>query len=305
MGNHSKKEWLQWQLTETQNLLQLSKDSELMSMSLSYRIEDIKEQLKELDKVETKEAKISFLFAGNAVLGSKGIKSSFANKTMASALGLIQIQSIYNSYGEEAIGRRGKLSKNNMGEMYLTGLPRGSFGFELSLMNNQNLFAEDEVSQSIIEVMDIIQAAATNPKKYEEIIETHPSRMLGHLKDLFKELSSEQSILKMESGSKYVELSITDNQIAYDRVNSTISEEQETKVFGIFKGAFVDSGKFEFQDEDGNIKHGKVCDDIDEDRIVDFNKDFTNQQCIMIITERIVRFSCKERISYELIEKLF
>lgn len=262
MGNHSKKEWLQWQLTETQNLLQLSKDSELMSMSLSYRIEDIKEQLKELDKVETKEAKISFLFAGNAVLGSKGIKSSFANKTMASALGLIQIQSIYNSYGEEAIGRRGKLSKNNMGEMYLTGLPRGSFGFELSLMNNQNLFAEDEVSQSIIEVMDIIQAAATNPKKYEEIIETHPSRMLGHLKDLFKELSSEQSILKMESGSKYVELSITDNQIAYDRVNSTISEEQETKVFGIFKGAFVDSGKFEFQDEDGNIKHGKVCDDI-------------------------------------------
>lgn len=56
MEKYSKKEWLQWQLAETQNLLELSKDSELMSLSLSYRIEDIKEQLKELDKVESKEA---------------------------------------------------------------------------------------------------------------------------------------------------------------------------------------------------------------------------------------------------------
>lgn len=56
MGKYSKKEWLQWQLAETQNLLELSKDSKLMSTSLSYRIEDIEKQIKELDKVESKEA---------------------------------------------------------------------------------------------------------------------------------------------------------------------------------------------------------------------------------------------------------
>lgn len=303
MGNHSKKEWLQWQLTETQSLLEQSKDSELMSLSLSYRIEDIKEQLKALENSDQKEAKIRFLFAGNAVLGSMGIKSSFANKTMASALGLIQIQSIYNSHGEEYIGKRGKLCKNNMGEIYLTGLPRGSFGFELSLMNEQDdWYAKDKVAQSMTEVIDIIQAAATNQEKYEEIIETHPSRMLVYLKDFFKELSAEQSILKMESGSNYVELSVSDNQNAYNRVSSTISDEIETKVFGIFKGAFVSSGKFEFQDEDGNIKHGKVCEDIDEEQITIYNRNFTNKKCVMIITEITVTFASREKTTYELMD---
>ena len=37
MGNHSKKEWLQWQLTETQQLLEVSKDSLLMKVSLENR----------------------------------------------------------------------------------------------------------------------------------------------------------------------------------------------------------------------------------------------------------------------------
>ena len=45
MGNHSKKEWLQWQLTETQQLLEVSKDSLLMKVSLENRIEEIKRQL--------------------------------------------------------------------------------------------------------------------------------------------------------------------------------------------------------------------------------------------------------------------
>lgn len=303
MGDYSKKEWLQWQLTETQSLLEQSKDSELMSMSLSYRIADIKKQLKELESKEENEARIRFLFAGNAVLGSKGIKSSFANKTMTSALGIIKTQAIYKMFGEEAVGRRGKFCKNKIGEMYLTGLPRGSFGFELSLMNSEDLFSEGEYAQSIKEVMDIIQSTAKSQKDYEQIITNHPSRMLRYLKDFFKELVAEQSILKMESGSHYVELSATDNQIAYDRVSSTISTEIETRVLGIFKGAFVNSGKFEFQDEEGNIKHGTISEDIDENQISIFNKEFTNQPCTMIIIERTLKFNNgNERLYYELID---
>ena len=161
MGNHSKKEWLQWQLTETQQLLEVSKDSLLMKVSLENRIEEIKRQLKELEE-HSVEAKISLLFAGNAVLGSMGIKSSFASKTMSSIQGMIKTQIVYDAYGEERIGKRGKLGKTKMGEMFLTGLPQGSFGFELSLMNNEDLFAEDYAANSIKEVMDIIQATATD-----------------------------------------------------------------------------------------------------------------------------------------------
>lgn len=302
MGNHSKKEWLQWQLTETQNLLEQSKDSELMSLSLSYRIEDIKEQLKELEDSDQKEAKIRFLFAGNAVLGSIGIKSSFASKTINSVQGMIKTQMIYDTYGEEYVGKRGKLGKTNIGEMFLTGLPQGSFGFELSLMNNEDLFAENYAANSIKGVMDIIQATATNQDLYEQLVSNRPGRMFTYLKDFFKELTSENSMLKMESGSHYVELSTDDNLTGYARISSTTCRESNLVINGVFKGAFVESGKFEFLDEDGNIKHGKISEDFDENMIVEYIKRFSNENCIMTILERNFIFkNGKENTSYELI----
>lgn len=75
-----------------------------MKVSLENRIEDIKRQLKELEE-HSVEAKISLLFAGNAVLGSMGIKSSFASKTMSSIQGMIKTQIVYDAYGEERIGK--------------------------------------------------------------------------------------------------------------------------------------------------------------------------------------------------------
>ena len=302
MGNHSKKEWLQWQLTETQQLLEVSKDSLLMKVSLENRIEEIKRQLKELEE-HSVEAKISLLFARNAVLGSMGIKSSFASKTMSSIQGMIKTQIVYDAYGEERIGKRGKLGKTKMGEMFLTGLPQGSFGFELSLMNNEDLFAEDYAANSIKEVMDIIQATATDQEQYEKLVSNHPSRMFTYLKDFFKELASENSMLKMESGSHYVELSVDDNMTGYARTTSTHCQENNIKINGVFKGAFVESGKFEFLDEDGNIKHGKISEDIDEDMIVEYIRRYSNENCTMMILERNFTFKDgRKSTSYELID---
>lgn len=302
MGNHSKKEWLQWQLTETQHLLKMSSDSLLMKMSLENRIEDIKAQIDELKNLNPFEPKVTLLFAGSAVVGSIGIKSSFASRTMNSIQGLIKTQSVLNMYGEEVIGRRGKLLKNNIGEMFLTGLPQGSFGFELSLMNSEDMFASDEVGQSIKDVMEIIRATAKDQEKYEKLIETHPARMFTYLKVFFKELMTEQSILKMESGNQYLELNAYDSKTAYDRANSTICNEKTINILGVFKGAFVESGKFEFLDEDENLQHGRIGEDIDEDAIVKYNKDFSNENCLMMIKERNVTFNNgRSKTSYELL----
>lgn len=302
MGNHAKIEWLQWQLTETKQLLENSKGSVLTRISLENRIEDIKLQLEKLENCISVEPKISLLFAGNAVFGSLGIKSSFASKTINSIQGLIKTQLVYDAYGEEHVGKRGKLGKAKMGEIYLTGLPQGSFGFELSLMNENDLFANEYAANSIKEVMDIIKATATDQQQYEKIVSNRPGRMFTYLKDFFKELISENSILKMESGSHYIELSAEDNFSGYARISSTSCIEKNIVTEGVFKGAFVDSGKFEFLDEGGNLNHGKISEDIDENMIVSYNRLFSNEICIMTLLQRNIIFkSGKENISYELI----
>ena len=63
------------------------------------------------------------------------------------------------------------------------------------------------------------------------------------------------------------------------------------------------SGKFEFLDEDGNIKHGKISEDIDEDMIVEYIRRYSNENCTMMILERNFTFKDgRESTSYELID---
>ena len=127
--------------------------------------------------------------------------------------------------------------------------------------------------------------------------------MFTYLKDFFKELASENSMLKMESGSHYVELSVDDNMTGYARTTSTHCQENNIRINGVFKGAFVESGKFEFLDEDGNIKHGKISEDIDEDMIVEYIRRYSNENCTMMILERNFTFKDgRKSTSYELID---
>lgn len=302
MGLHAQKEWLQWQLTETKELLAMSKGSPLMSISLENRIAEIQSQLEELAKMDIKEAKMSLLFSGKAVFGSQGIKSTFASKAMNSIQGMIKTQLLRNIFGDEAIGKRGKLSRHKMGEMYLTNLPQGSFGFELTLMDNEDMFAEEYAADSILTIMDVIEATAKDQNKYEELVATYPDRMLTLLKDFFKELNKENSILKMESGNKYIELTKDETSIGFNRVSTTINEERTITLQGTFKGTWVHSGKFEFIDYDGEIYHGFISEDFQEDMLVYFNKKYSNARCKVTLLKRITTFNgSREKISYELL----
>ena len=56
-------------------------------------------------------------------------------------------------------------------------------------------------------------------------------------------------------------------------------------------------------DEDGNIKHGKISEDIDEDMIVEYIRRYSNENCTMMILERNFTFKDgRKSTSYELID---
>src|SRR5574344_811056 len=242
MGINSDINWLMWQLVELKELLEKSKDSLLMKISLENRIIDTENRLEELKKLCIDEAKLSMLFSGDAVAGSKGIKATFTSKTLEAIQSLIICQAQINEFGVENIGRRGKLSKCNFGELYLTGLPHGSFGVDIELMKQEDIFAENIVSKSIKDIMNLIEATAKNQERYEELVNDYPFRMIKNLRSFFKEISSEKSILKMESGSNYLELSVNDGFAAYGRLSNTIMEERSIIVHGKYLGGFIESG---------------------------------------------------------------
>ncbi|MDD2435807.1 MAG: hypothetical protein PHO63_06130 [Bacilli bacterium] len=269
--------------------MSISDDNPFVYMPLKERLRNLKRQLEELPK-DLKEPKIKLLFSGDAVFGSLGIKSSFVCKTINPIQELIKIQTTITKFGKE-FGKRGKIKKGEISEMYLTSLPTGSFGYELSLLNNVDLFEEQDVSESIYDVIELIEITVRDEEKFLKVMDEYPNKTLSYLKNFLKEVNSENSILKIESGSTYKEFSRDEIKIGYDRVSSTIFNEEIIMLNGIFKGAFIESGKFELLDNEGNTIHGFISDELSEEEIAQYNRDYSNVECNITLEKGVTEFN--------------
>lgn len=144
------------QIIELENLLSFTSNDPFMSKSLSKKIGVLKDRIASLSE-EIKEAKVSLLFSGNAVLGSKGIKIDFLSKVLKPFQELVKTETTKIKYG--IVGKRGKTKDINDAELYLTALPTGSFGVQLTQLNKNNIFSENEVDSAIENVMNLIKCS--------------------------------------------------------------------------------------------------------------------------------------------------
>lgn len=292
----SQKKFLQAQISEIEYLLSLAKDDVLMSFGLEQKKEELQEELLQLPET-VKESKVTLLFSGKAVVGSKGIKAKFITDAIKPFQELIKTQSALVRYGK--VGKRGKSKNTKHSELYLTALPRGSFGVELSQLETDDIFSEEEVGEAIVQVMDLIESSVKSNEAFEEVISNTPIRNLNNLKTFFKVIDKEKSILKMESGSKEIDISEENIHQAYERVNAAVKEDQDIFENGVLRGAMLETVRFQFVSEEGYRYSGLVSPDISEDTI----SEFLNKSCFVHMKKTLTRFiSGNEKTTYELLE---
>ncbi|MCH5167987.1 MAG: hypothetical protein J1F35_08925 [Erysipelotrichales bacterium] len=299
MGYHQNKILLQSQIVETEKLLELANGNPFIEISLNERLKSLKEQLENLQEVV--EPKITLLFSGDMVYGSKGINTNFVSRTMMPIQNLIKLQTSIERYGKEP-GKRGKIKGKKLSELYLTSLEKGSFGYELSLLNPQDIFEEQEVGESIQSVMDIIYDISADDSLYEKHIHNLPPRGVILLNSFFKELADSNSILKMESGSKFKEISKDQIKTAFTRISSTICEQEEIIIKAIFKGALIDTGKFELLSITGKKLNGDISPNLSQEEIAQLNKEFSNEECEIKMIKFITKYNNgTKKITFELL----
>lgn len=297
MCYHNYKLNLQSQIIEIEKLLALADGNPFIEFSLKERIENLKEKLNNLK--DFTEPRLTLLFSGDAVVGSIGISSTFVSKTIQPIQGLIKLKTIVDRYGSKK--KRG-IAKN-LSQLYLTSLEKGSFGYELSLLNPTDLFENQEVGNSIQSIMDIIHDVTDSDEKFNRAIQSLPPRGLVFLNSFFKELSETNSILKLESGSKYIELSTSQIQNGFSRVSSTIYEEKEIQIKALFMGILIETGKFEIVDSLGHTINGDISPNLSQEDLANYNREFSKEECnvkLMKITTLYNNGTQKE--NYELIE---
>lgn len=290
------------QIVDTQRLLEMVLDHPFMAEGLSERLNSLKQQLESLPK-ESFEPTIQLLFSGNAVIGSQGIKSSFVGKTITPFQEMVKTQTSLSRFGK--VGKRGKTKNGANNDLYLTALPVGSFGIELSQLESSDLFDSVDVSNAMKSVMTLIENSTKDDSTFESAIERTPKRSLTNLKKFLQEVYNENSILKMESSELSIEIPKEKIVEAYNRVSSVLNEEGEEIILGVFRGLLLDSGKFEIQDENGYKISGFISEDLDEEQLVEYNNTFLNTKCKIHLKIYKTKFRTgNQKTGYELVEIL-
>ncbi len=296
MISRRNREYIMVQLLQTQRVLETIGDHPIMSFSLKQKEKRLLEQLEKIP-VDKKDTKVVLLFSGNPVKGSLGIDALFIGKVTVPFQNMVTAEFAYRADGR--VGKRGQLNKQNESRLFLTALPRGSFGIELSKLGSSDLFEDNQMSDSLSHITKLIESSTKSDEDFAVELEGTTPRTINSLKDFFKVVADDQAGVTIESGGIRCELSPIAVKKGYDRVSGTITSELPKTITGILKGILLESWKFDFIDEQGKIITGRIDENLTEEQVSKFITDFFNKSCKAVLKEGKVLFkNGSERVSY-------
>ena len=236
----------------------------------------MKQRLDEIP-LNAKEPTVTILFSGKPVWGSSGIDANFISKAILPFQKMVHADLVQRGFGK--VGDRGQLKSADEAKLFLTALPRGSFGVELSKIDDNNLFDEDLVSDSLVQVSKLIDSSARSDEDFAASLEDVSTRTINGLRQFLKVVSDDDAGITIESGGIRSSLLPQEVKGAYNRVAETVTLQTDERIRGVLKGILLESRKFDFLDADQNAITGTLSGDLPENDAVDLISSFFNKEC--------------------------
>ncbi len=287
MSARQQREFLKTQLLETEHLVELAGDHPLMSVALNQRQKELQQQLEALPPGQ-KEARTVLFFHGNPVHGSMGIDSSFASRVLEPFQNMVKAD--YADRWHGSVGSRGRRTGEAQSRLLLTGLPRGSFGLELTKAPNDELFEEDQLADTLAHLTKLVESSARSDEDFaSELDETAP-RVIQNLREFLEVVAKGKAGLRLESGDYQCAMTPNEASDAFERVNGTVTKEEEVAMQGVFRGALLDSWRFDFFPEQGSKISGKVDDSLSPEEVEAMMVSYFNKSCQATMVKTTVLF---------------
>lgn len=292
------KSFLRNQIIEMDRLAESSGDDPLMAFAIESRRKSLVEKL-DAAPPEPSTPRAVLFFAGPPVFGSKGIDAKFAAAALEPFLEMVKTQ--YSAQKHGSVGARGRRRGEAEARLFLTGLPRGSFGLELSQPEPEDPGSAEELSRALVRLTDVIYSAGENDERFALSLDNVSPRVLPRLTEFLGVVNAAQANLGMESGDLKIELPPERVARAFERLESARTEDSRREETGIFRGATLDSWEFNFRLTDGTPISGRLCGEVDEGT-AQAMMELTGKDCVadLHITEITTRDGATRR-RYELL----
>jgi hypothetical protein len=229
------------------------------AQQLGADVDVLQHRITELGNVRDVLASVTLFFAGDPVVGSRGVDADFAGSALHRFQALVSKQFAAGEIGQ--MGARGPVPANRASELMVTEIARGSFGFllEESALNNE-LF-ETKLSAAVDDVAQLMGALASpSEAAFEESVADLEPRVLGAAKAFFETLDDANASLRIVERDVDYSLSTVDVHRARQRAEAMeITERDDVELTGLLRGIVPDHRKFEFTTTEGQRLYGSVA----------------------------------------------
>ena len=287
MTTRAQREFLKVQLLETQRLMEMVGDHPLMSVSFAEREQELREKIAALP-LGNKEARTILFFSGEPVQGSIGIDASFAGRVLEPFQSMVMAD--YADRWHGVVGSRGRRPGEAQSRLLLTGLPRGSFGLELARADNDELFEEGQLADTLAHVTRLVEAAGRSDEDFAAELDQTAPRVIQNLREFLEVIAKGKAGLRLESGDYRCSMNPIEANEAFNRVAATITRPEDVEISGVFKGVLLESWKFDFVTEENHSVGGKIDENLTEEQVVALNRQFFNERCVASLLKTTVLF---------------
>jgi hypothetical protein len=298
MTTRSQREFLKVQLLETQRLREMAGVHPVMSVAFTEREEEIREKLQALP-LGNKEARTILFFSGEPVQGSMGIDAAFAGRVLEPFQSMVMAD--YADRWHGVVGSRGRRPGETQSRLLLTGLPRGSFGLELTRAENDELFEEGQLADTLAHVTRLVEAASRSDEDFAAELDATAPRVIQNLRAFLEVIAKGKAGLRLETGDFRCTMNPIQANEAFNRVAGTITSDEAVEMAGVLKGVLLESWKFDFVTDENHSVGGKIDENLTEEQVIGLNREFFNERCLAALLKTTVLFkNGRVRTSYTL-----
>jgi hypothetical protein len=299
MSETDGRSFLQSQILDVMRLIEMAGDDPLMAPALKERQAELEKQLAEAPVMPRVPRTVLF-FAGEPTFGSYGVDAEFASEVLGRFVEMVKTQHAAEHHG--GVGRRGPRRGEAEAKLLLTGTPRGSFGLELSKPGLDDFVVANQLSQTLISLTDLVKSTAENDESFAMSVARVSPRVVDRLREFFDILDKHKASLKMVSGELQAQLDRETVARAKERVSSAQTQERQVEKSGVFRGATLDTWRFDFRTDEHVEISGRLSEELSEDQVVQMLR-HANEHCIGVFREiTVITRSGVKRAGYELLE---
>jgi len=281
-------EFIQIQVLERERLLRDAGDSRLVRSQLTERLNAargaLENALKDPGNLFPTEvlslARVAIFLRGDSIENG-GIRPAFAAAVLTQYERMFVAQALHDER-EAALraGRQRRRRGSKQPELRFVGTPTGSFGLEFTPLPCEDKATNESRSAAIGRLVDAIAAVGeSDDESLEGALKPIPAGVIQQLPAFFTTLASYHAQLRVSStvGASVV---LDTGQIERTalRLDRNIVESEET-LPGMFRGATLDSGQFDFAADDGQLISGVVDEAYSEEELTGL-LEYVNVRCI-------------------------